>query len=168
MLKRMYNVRDESTKRKDITSNEAKNQKLRSLNSLDLSHSNIKDSWNSAAVLTFFNETLQHHADITQYFEFSFIYDINVIEETYEMKMSRENKIQRLNEIVKTLTHVKSEKINNLRRENEELKADQEADERERETCQMMRMKLKTQHVKAETDREKEYKWKLQNEKAKI
>ncbi len=44
MLKRMYNVRDESTKRKDITSNEAKNQKLRSLNSLDLSHSNIKDS----------------------------------------------------------------------------------------------------------------------------
>jgi len=158
MPKRTYDVRGGSTKRKDITSNEAKNQELRSLNSLDLSHSNIEDSRNSAAVLAFFNETLQRHADIAQYFEFSFIYDINVVEGTYGTKMSRENKIQRLNEIVKTLTHVKSEKINNLRRENEELKAGQEADERERETCQTMRMKLKTRHVKAEAGREKEYK----------
>jgi len=93
MFKRTNDVYNESTKRKDIISNKAKNQKFRSSNSLNLSYSNIEDSRNSAAVLVFFNKILQRLADIAQYFEFSFIYNINIVEETYRTEIDRKNKI---------------------------------------------------------------------------
>jgi len=168
MPKRMNGVHGGSTKRKDITSNEAKDQELRSPNSLDPSHSNTEGPRNPAAVLASSNGALQRLADIAQYFESSFTYDINVVEGAYGTEMDRENEIQRLNETVETLTYVKSEEMDNLRRENEELKAGQEACERERETCQTMGAELEARHAKAEAGREEEYKRKLQDEKAKF
>ena len=168
MPKRTNGVRSGSTKHRDMTSGEAKDQELRSPNSLDHSHSNTEGPRNPAAVLASSNGALQRLADIVQYFESSFIWDINVVEGAYGTEIDRENKIQRLNETLETLTHVKSEEMDNLRRENEELRAGQEACERERKICQTMEAELEARHAEAEAGREEEYKRKLQDEKARF
>lgn len=168
MPKRTNSVRGGSTKRRDVTSDEAKDQGVRSPNGLDMGHSNTEGPRNPVAVLASSNGALQRLADIAQYFESSFSYDINMVEGAYGTEMDRENKIQRLNETVETLMHVKSERMDNLHRENEELKAGQEACEREREICQTMEAELEARHAKAEADREKESERKLQDERAKI
>ena len=167
MPKRTNGVRGGSNKRRDITSDEAKDQEPRSPNSLDLSHSNTDGAPNPAAVLASSNGALQRLAAIAQYFESSFGYDIKVVEGAYGTEIDKEDEIQRLKEALETLTLVKSEEMDNLRRENEELKAGQEACERERESCRTIETELEARHATAEADREDEYKRKLQDEKAK-
>ena len=168
MPKRTNGVRGGSTKRKDITSDVAKDQELRSSNSLDLSHSNIDDPRNPAAVLASSNGALQRLANIAQYFETSFTHDIDIVDGAYGTEIDRENEIRRLNETMETLTHAKSEEVDNLRYEIEELKANQEACEKERETYQTMQAELEARQAKVEADIEEEYKQKIQNEKAKF
>lgn len=168
MPKRTNGVRGGSTKRGDITLDETKDHELRSTNSLDPSHGSIEGPPHpAAAVLASSSGALQRLADIAQYLESSFNYDINMVEDSYGAEMGRENEIRRLNQALKTLTYVKNEEMDNFRRENEVLKAGYEACERERETCQTIQAELRARHSKAEADREEVYKQKLQDEKAK-
>ena len=110
---------------------------------------------------------LQRLADIAQYFV-SFTNDINVVEGAYGTEIDRENEIQRLSQALEELTYVKSEKMENLQRENEQLKAGQEACDQERERCHTMQSDLEARYEEAEADRLEEYKRKLQDEKAKL
>jgi hypothetical protein len=50
-----------------------------------------------------------------------------VVEGAYGTEMEKENKIKKLNKTMKTLTHIKSEEMENLRHENKNLRAEQEA-----------------------------------------
>lgn len=81
--------------------------------------------------------------------------------------MDREVEIQILNEAVEALSNLKSEQMENLRRENEELLNGQEACDRERNRCRTMQEELEAQYAEAETDRGEVYKRKLQEEKDK-
>jgi len=58
-----------------------------------------------------------------------------------------------------------SEKMKNLRYENEKLRAEQENCTKERKRYHTMQTKLKVQNVDAKIDREKLYKRKLQKKK---
>ena len=168
MPKRTNSARGGSIRRRDIVSDEARDEELRSYNSLDLSHSNIEGPRNPAAVLASSSGALQRLAHIAQYFGSSFIHDINVVEGAYGTEIDTETEIRESNETVETMTHVKNEEMENLRYENGELRASQEACEGEREKYQTMNAELEVQYTTAGADREKDYKQKLQNEKIKF
>ena len=168
MPKHMNGVRGGSTKRRDITSDENRDQELRSANSVDLSYRSTEGPRNSATVLASSNGALQRLAGIAQYFESSFNQDIDELEGAYRTEMDRDNEIRRLSQTLETLAYVKSEELENLRHENRELKAGQEDCDQERKRCQTMQAELEAHHAKTEADREEEYKRKLQDEKAKF
>ena len=168
MPKHTNGVRGVSSKRREIISDQAKDQEFRSPNGLDASHGDTEEPGNPAATLASCNGALQRLAGIARYFESSFNGDINMVERDYGAEMDRENEIQRLREDVKTLTHAKDERLENLRHEIRELKAGQEACNQERERCRTMQAELEDHHTQAEAEREKEYQRKLQDEKAKL
>lgn len=168
MPKYSNGARRGSIKRRDTTSTDGnKDQEFRSPDSLDLSHRNTEEPQHPAAVLGSSKEALRRLAAIANLFQSSFIDDIKVIEGTYRTELVRENEIQRLNETVETILRVKSEEVENLRRENEELQAGQADCERERQTCRTMRVELETQHAAAEVDRNKDFTRKIEDERAK-
>ena len=160
MPKHTNGVRGGSSKRREIISE--------SPNGLDASHGDTEEPGNAAATLASCNGALQRLAGITQYFESSFNQDINEVEGDYRTEMNRENEIQRLSGVVETLTHAKDERLENLRHENEELKAGEEACNREREKCLTIQAELEEQHIQAEAEREEEHKRQLHDEKAKV
>lgn len=168
MPKRTKGVRDGSIKHRDMSSDEARDQELRRPNSPDLSQSIIDDSRTPAAILASSHGALQRLADIVQYFQSSFIYDISMIEEDYRTEIDRQKEIRRLNDTIETLTRMKNENMNKLRRENEELQVNQEASQKEKKTYQEMKEELKAQHITAEAEREKDYGQNLQDEKVKL
>ena len=168
MPKHTNGVRGGSSKRREIISDQTKDQESRSPNGLDASHGNTEEPRNAAATLASCNGALQRLAGITQYFESSFNQDINEVEGDYRTEMDRENEIQRLSGVVETLTHAKDERLENLEHENEELKAGEEACNREREKCLTIQADLEERYTQAEAEREEEHKRKLHDEKAKI
>lgn len=91
MSNRTNGVRGGSTKRKGISSDEARDQ--RSPNSLNLSHNNTDDPRNPAALIASSNSALQRLAHIAQYFESSFTHKIDIVEGAYGMEIDRENEI---------------------------------------------------------------------------
>ncbi len=167
MPKHTNSARGGSTRRRDLTSDEKKDQEPSSSNDLVLSHRNIEGSRNSAAILASSNGAIQRLAAFTQYFESSFTSDIDMVERVHGTEVDREAGIQRLSEAVPTLSHLKSEQMENLRRENEELLNGQEACDRERNRYRTMQEELEAQYAEAEADREEKYKRKLQEEKDK-
>ena len=157
-----------ATQRGTTSDRKRRDLEATSIDSLDFnSHGNSDAFQNSVTVLASSNGALQRLAGIAQYFETSFTHDISIVEGTHGADIDRENEIHRLNEALQILTHIKSEETENLLRENDRLKAGQEACEREREKCQTMQAELEARHVEAEADREKEYEHKLQEEKSK-
>ncbi|KAI4225248.1 MAG: hypothetical protein L6R40_008380 [Gallowayella cf. fulva] len=92
---------------------------------------------------------------------------MDMVERVYGTEVDREAEIKRLNEALETLSNLKSEQMENLRRENEELLNGQEACDWERNRYRTMQEELEAQHAEAEADREEEYKRKLQEEKDK-
>ena len=153
-------VRSGSSKRS--TSDQTREQESRPVNDLDVSHSGSEESQNPAATLASCNGPLQRLANIAQYIELSFSQDIAIVERGYGPEMDRENEIQRLKGVVKTLIHAKDERLEKVQHELEELKAGEEDCNRKRETYQMRRTELEEQHTRKEAEREKEYKQKLQ------
>lgn len=168
MPKHTNGVRSGSSKRRDVTSDQKKDQELRSLNSLDFSHGNTEGPETPAVVLASSNGALQRLADIAQYFESSFTHDINVVEGAYGTGIDRENEIQRLSQTLETLTYVKSEEMENLRHENKKLKAGQEACDLERKRCQKMQSELEARQAEAEADRQEEFERRLRDGNAKL
>ena len=168
MPKHTNGVRGGSSKRREITSHQTNDQESRSPTGLDASHGNTGEPGNPAATLASCNGALQRLAGIARYFELSFNQDINVVEGDYGTEMAGENEIQRLEGVVKTLTHAKDERLETLRHENEELKAREEACNREREKCLTIQAELEERHTQAEAEREEEHKRRLHDEKAKI
>ncbi len=168
MPKHPNGVRGGSSKRREITSDQMKDQEFRSPNGLDASHGDTDEPGNPATTIASCNGALQRLAGIARYFESSFNQDINEVEGDYGTEMDRENEIQRLRGEVKTLTHAEDERLENLRHEIRELEAGQEACNQERERCRTMQAELEEQHTQAETKREKEYQRKFQDEKAKL
>ena len=167
MSKRMNGGRGGSSKRRDITSDHVKDQEVRSVNGIDSGHGGTEEA-RSQAILAASNGALQRLADIARYVESSFNREIDVIEGVYGADMDQEKEIRRLNEALETLTHVKSEKMENLEHENRDLKAGQEACSQEREKCRTIQAELEEQYTKAEAEREKDYKQKLQEERTKF
>ncbi len=161
-------VRGGSSKRRTTPSDQTKDQQFGSFNSPDLSRGDNEQPQTPAAVLASSNGALQRLAGIAQYFESSFGHDINMVEGAYGIEMEKENEVKRLNQTVETLTHIKSKEMENLRHENTELKAGQEACDWERKRCQEMKEELIAQHDEAEASRQEENKRKLQEEKAKL
>ncbi|CAO1596637.1 hypothetical protein XANCAGTX0491_000471 [Xanthoria calcicola] len=92
---------------------------------------------------------------------------MDMVERVYGTEVDREAEIQRLNEAMEALSNLKSEQMENLRRENEELLNGQEACALERNKYRTMQEELEAQYAEAEADREEEYKRKLQEEKDK-
>ncbi|KAL8670545.1 MAG: hypothetical protein Q9168_004924 [Polycauliona sp. 1 TL-2023] len=168
MPKHQNGVRGGSSKRREITSDQTKDQEFRSPNGLDASHGDTEDPGNPAATLASCNGALQRLAGIARYFESSFNEDISMVERDYGAEMDREDEIQRLRRDVKTLTHAKDERLENLQYENEKLKAGEETCKQERARCQTIRAELEEQHIQAEAEREKEHNRKFQDEKAKL
>lgn len=167
MPKHTNGARGGSTRRRDVTSDEKKVQEPRSSNDLALSHSNTEGLQNSVAILASSNGAIQRLAAFTQYFQSSFTSDIDMLERVYGTEVDREAQIQRLSEAVETMSYVKSEQMENLRHENEELLSGQEACDRERNRYKTMQVELEAKYAKAEADREEDYQQKLQEEKDK-
>lgn len=157
MPKNTSGVRAESSKRRDVISDQKSHQELRSRNSLDFNHGNAEGPETPAFVLASSNGALQRLANIAQYFESSFNQDINVVEVAYGTGIDRENEIQRLGQALETLTYVKTEEMENLRHENEELKAGQEACDLERKKCKKMQSELEARYAKIEEDRQEDF-----------
>ena len=168
MPKHTNGVRGGSSKRRETTSDQMKDQEFRSPNGLDASHGDTEEAGNPAATLASCNGALQRLAGLARYFESSFNQDINLVEEDYGTEMDRENEIQRLRGDVKTLTHAKDERLENLQYENEELKAREGACDRERQRCQTIQAELEEKYIQAEAEMEKGCQRKIQDEKAKL
>ena len=168
MPRRTNGVRGGSSKRSDMTSDEAKDGDNRSPQSLDLIHSNVEGFRNPTAALASSSDALQRLADIAHFFRSSFTHDVNMVEGEFRIEMDRENKIQGLHETVDILTHVENKRMANLRQEVEELKASQEDCERERESCQKMEAELEARHANKEAEREAEYNQKCLDEELKF
>ncbi|KAI4117371.1 MAG: hypothetical protein LQ345_002383 [Seirophora villosa] len=166
MPKHMNGARGGSTRRRDLTSDESRDQDPGSSSDLVLSHGNTERFQNPATILAASNGAIKRLADFTQYFK-SFATDIDMLEQVYGKEVDREAEIQRLNETVETLIHSKNEQMENLRLENEKLRDGQEACDRERERYRTMQGELEAQNAKAEAAREDEHKRKLQDEKDK-
>ncbi|KAL8855278.1 MAG: hypothetical protein Q9178_008072 [Gyalolechia marmorata] len=167
MPKRTNGARGGSTRRRDVTSDGKKDQEPRPSDNIVISHGNTEGSRNSAAILASTNGAIQRLTAFTQYFESSFTSDVDMVERVYGTEVDREAEIQGLNEAVEALSNLKSEQMENLRRENEELINGQEACDRERNRYRTMQEELKAQYAEPETDREEEYKRKLQEGKDK-
>ncbi|KAI4263849.1 MAG: hypothetical protein L6R42_001021 [Xanthoria sp. 1 TBL-2021] len=167
MPKHTNTTRGGSTRRRDVTSDEKKDQEPRPSTDLILSHGNTEGSRTSTAILASSNGAIQRLAAFTQYFESSFTSDMDMVERVYGTEVDKEAEIQRLTEAVETLSNHKREQMENLRRENEELLNGQEACARERNRYRTMQEELEAQNAEAEADREEEYKRKLQEEKDK-
>lgn len=153
-------VRSGSSKRS--TSDQPREQELRPVNGLDVSHSDSEEPQNSAAILASCKGPLQRLANIARYFELSFSQDISIVEGDYGPEMDREKEIQRLTGVVETLIYAKDERLEDLQHEIEELRASEEDCNQEREKYQTMRTELEEQHTLKEAERDKEYKHKLQ------
>ena len=85
-------VRGGSSKHRDTTSDQKKDQELGSFNSLDLRRGNTEGLQTPAAVLASSNGAPQRLAGIAQFFDSSFTYDINVVEGAYGTEMEKESK----------------------------------------------------------------------------
>ncbi|KAL8963111.1 MAG: hypothetical protein Q9193_000585 [Seirophora villosa] len=162
----MNGARGGSTRRRDLTSDESRDQDPGSSSDLVLSHGNTERSQNPAEILADSNGAIQRLANFTQYFK-SFASDIDMLEQVHGKEVDREAKIQRLNETVETLIHSKNEQMENLQLENEKLRNGQEACDRERERYRTMQGELEARNAKAEAAREDEHKRKLQDERDK-
>lgn len=160
MPRHVHGVHSGSSKR--ITSDQSRDQEVRPVNGLGVSHGGFEEHQNPAAILASCHGPLQRLAGIARYFESSFSQDIAIVEEDYGTEMDRENEIQRLMGVVKTLTYAKDERLEVLQHEIEELKASEVDYNRERDRYQKIRKELEEEHNQKEAEREKEYKQKLQ------
>jgi len=167
MPKRFNDFNGVPSKRREAASDQNTEKEFRSNNSRDYSYVNDDELSNPTAILATISGALQRLANIAQYFESSFNHDVNVVEGAYREKMDREHEIRRLTESLETLTYVKSEEMENLRYENEKLRAEQEDCTEERKRYHTMQAKLEIQNAAAEIGREELYKRKLQKKKEK-
>ncbi len=157
-----------SSQSRDASSNQKKQQDSRSINSLVSRRGNTEESQTPTSILASTSGALERLAGIVKFFESSYSYDVNMVEGVYGMEMDREKEIQRLTVSLETLTHLKSAETENLRHENVELKAEQEACQEERKRCQMMQVELEARHAVAEASRKEEFERDLREEKAKL
>ena len=167
MPNRPNSQRGGSVRCRDIPSEQSNGQANRSLHNLDSGHGSVEEPHKSAATLAASNGALQRLAKFAQYFESTFTPDLDTVEGAYERGIARENEIQRLYKTVETLTYTSNEEMENLREENYELKAAQDACEKERERCRTMESDLEARHAKAETARKEEFDRMVQNERTK-
>jgi len=167
MPKRSNGFNGVPSKRREAASDQNTDKESRSNNSRDYSYVNDDELPNPIAILATTSGALQRLANIAQYFESSFNHDVNAVEGAYREEMDREHEIRRLTESLETLTYVKSEEMENLRYENEKLRAEQEDCREERKRYLTMQAELEVQNAAAEIGREELYKRKLQEEKEK-
>ena len=167
MPKQTNGVRSGPRRNRDAPSDENNDQESRSPNSADISHSSTEESRNSAAALASCNKAVQSLAGITSYFSSYFLNDIKTIERTFEPEIEMMAEIQRLNETIEKLTYVKNAELENFRRENEGLRAGQEACEQERKRCQVLQAELETRQIEAEARFKDKYEAKLKDERIK-
>lgn len=167
MPKRSNGFNGVPSKRREAASDQNTDKESRSNNSRDYSYVNDDELPNPIAILATTSGALQRLANIAQYFESSFNHDVNAVEGAYREEMDREHEIRRLTESLETLTYVKSEEMENLRYENEKLRAEQEDCREERKRYLTMQAELEVQNAAAEIGREELYKRRLQEEKEK-
>ena len=141
-------------------------QEAKAVESIELSREYTNGAYDPAMALASSHGALQRLADIAQYLHSSFIYDISLVEGDYGEEIDREKKIRSLEDALNTLDHTKFEETEGLRRENEELKARQDACNQEREKFQTMKTDLEAANAEAEARREEEYQQMLLEEKA--
>ena len=141
---------------KRSTSEQTRDQEFRPVNGLDINHSNGEEPENPAAILASCNEAIQRLAHFARFLK-SFDQDFTMVEGVYGREIDREIEIQRLQGVVKTLTHAKDERLENLQREIEELKASEKDCIREREKCKTMQIDFEEQYARSEAEREKRF-----------
>ena len=157
-------VRGGPSKRPD----QKKNLEASSLDSQVSSRRSIEELQDHIDVLAHSSGALQRLADIAKYFGSPSITDaMQMVENDYGAEIAKENTIRKLNEMVASLTHVKSEETEQLRQDNERLMAEREECQQEQKKALEIQKKLEDQHALAETNRKKESEKKLQEEKAK-
>ena len=158
-------VRGGPSKRSD----QKKDQEPGSINSRDLSRRNTDEPENPIDVLASASEALQRLADTAKYFKsLSATNDFRVVDDFYGAEIEKENTIRRLEDSVKTLYHSKSDELEELRRQNEQLLAEQEDCRRETKKYQDLQEKLEAQNTVTEATRKEETERKLQDEKDKV
>lgn len=140
-----------------------KNQETGSLNGHDLNRRNTEEPPNPIAVIASSSGPLQRLAEIAKYFS-SFTYDMQVVEDVYGPEIEKETTIRKLTETVELLTHFKSEELEKLRHENQELLAGRETCQQEKKKCQEITEKLEAENAIAEAGRQKESDRKVQEE----
>ena len=155
MPRHVNGVHSGSSKR--TTSDQTREQEVRPVNGLDVNHGGFEEHQNPAAILASCNGSLQRLAHMARYFELSFSQDMAIVEEDYGTEMDRENEIQRLIGVVKTLTHAKDERLEALQHEIEDLKASEVDYNREIERYHKIRKELEEEHNRNEAEREKEH-----------
>ena len=157
-------VRGGSSKRSD-----RKNRREpASIDGHDASSRTIEETESPIDDLIYSSGALQRLADVAKYFVSSFTTDLRVVEDALRPEIETDKTIRSLNETLATLTHVKSEEMEELRLENQKLLAEQEACQQEQKRCLEIQEKLRSQHALTEAERQEESKQTLQEEKAKL
>ena len=156
-------VRSGTLKRSD----QKRDKDLSSPNSRDLSRRDTKEPENPIALLAHSSGAIQRLADVAQYFR-SFTHDVKVVEEDYGDEIDNVTEIRRLKETVEVLTHSKSEEMERLRHQNEELLAEKRSYQEDKKQGLEMKEKLETHYALLDATRQEESKKKLQDEKIKL
>lgn len=156
-------VRGGQSKRSD----QKKNQETGSLNGHDLSGGNSEEPPDPIAVIASSGGALQRLANVAKYFN-TFTFEMHEVEDAYRPEIEKENTVRRLTETVELLTHFKSEEMEKLRHENQELLAGREQCEKETKKCQEIRQKIEAENTLAEAGRQKESQRKVKEEKTQL
>ena len=150
-------------------SDQKKDQEPGSINSRDLSRRNTDESENPIDVLASSSEALQRLADTANYFKsLSATNDFRVVDDFYGAEIEKENTLRKLKETVEILTYTKSDELEDLRRQNGQLLAEQEDCQREKKKYQDLQEELKDQNIVTEATRREESERKLKEETDKL
>lgn len=139
------NRRDSSSRRIRPSSNQDITQGSKAVNKVPHGNDENGEHLIPSTVLASNQEAIQRLADIAQYIKSSFSRDMDVVEDNC-IQMDREAEIQKLKTTLETLSLSKSNEMEKLRCENEQLKSDQEACQLERERYRTLQQDLDTQY----------------------
>lgn len=122
----------------------------------------------SADTLAGSSRALQRLADVAHYFQTSasLTDDVEEIEKACKGEIGKDKEIRRLQDVVATLTHTKTEETENLRLENEKLKEREALCENERAKCKALQAEVEARLATHKAKMEEEMNSKLREQKS--
>lgn len=120
-----------------------------------------------AITLASSREVFQRLANLALYVE-SCNPDVDAVEEQYGTEIDKEVMIKRLKDAIDEITHSKSQELQNLKEENEKLKAGEDDCQKQVVRCRTMQAEIQVQNDEAEKERESRYERKLQVERIRV